>query len=325
MNLTQIKQDIQTNHISPVYILTGDEVGVMDIYINQIAKVKKGELIRFDNFKQIFDHLKVPSMIGGSGVYYCRDDAEIINNEKIWNLLDNTKWLKKDTIILVFTSIDKRKAFYKRFKAQICEFEPLSDEILIKYIRKQINLSEMNCKRLIEACEHSYSRIMLEIDKIKAYKDSVKEDNKEFQPDICMWYDTYDGIVERFMQDGTIYQPAQDSIFLWSDAVMYRQRQKAFELTEECFKSGEAVLTMLTVLYMNVKQVLQLQSCTSKDISKSTGLTGWQIQCAKKFVNNYLIEELINAMHLIREAEVGIKTGKIEEKAVIPYILVNML
>ena len=310
MNLTQIKQDIQTNHISPVYILTGDEVGVMDIYINQIAKVKKAELIRFDNFKQIFDHLKVPSMIGGSGVYYCRDDAEVINNEKIWDLLENTKWLKKDTIILVFTNIDKRKAFYKRFKAQICEFEPLSDEILIKYIRKQINLSENACKHLIEICEHSYSRIMLEIDKIKCYSGGKLLEEDAFQ---------------LLLKEGAIYKPAQDSIFLWSDAVMYRQKQKAFELTEECFKSGEAVLTMLTVLYMNVKQVLQLKSCESKDISKSTGLTGWQIQCAKKFVNSYSVQELLNAMHLIREAEVGIKTGKIEEKAVIPYILVNML
>ena len=316
MNLTQVKQDIQSNNFSPVYIFTGDEIGVMDIYINQITKVKKCELIRFDNFKQIFNHLKVPSMIGGSGVYFCRDDAEVINNEKIWDLIENTKWLKNNVVILVFTSIDKRKAFYKRFKAQICEFEPLSDEILIKYIKKQINLSERACEHLIEACEHSYSRIMLEIDKIQAFLEDYNKDNSnEIDPN---------QVLEKFLKEGVIYKPAQDSIFLWSDAVMYRQKQKAFELTEECFKSGEAVLTMLTVLYMNVKQVLQLKSCESKDISKSTGLTGWQIQCAKKFVNSYSIQELINAMHLIREAEVGIKTGKIEDKAVIPYILVNM-
>ena len=315
MNLTQVKQDIQSNNFSPVYIFTGEEIGVMNIYINQIAKVKKCELIRFDTFKQIFNHLKVPSMIGGSGVYFCRDDAEVINNEKIWDLLENIKWLKNNVVILVFTNIDKRKAFYKRFKAQICEFEPLDDEILTKYILKRISLSEMNCKRLIEACEHSYSRIMLEIDKIFCYKgyDFDEDDNEA------------DKAFEKLLKEGVIYQPAQDSIFLWSDAVMYRQKQKAFELTEECFKSGEAVLTMLTVLYMNVKQILQLKSCESKDISKSTGLTGWQIQCAKKFVNSYSVKELLNAMHLIREAEVGIKTGKIEDKAVIPYILVNML
>lgn len=320
MNLTQVKQDIQSNNFSPVYIFTGEEIGVMNIYINQIAKVKKCELIRFDTFKQMFEHLKAPSWIGGSGVYFCRDDAEVINNEKIWDLLENTKWLKNNVIILVFTNIDKRKAFYKRFKAYICEFEPLGDEILIKYIKKQINLSETSCKRLIEICEHSYSRIMLEIDKIKQYQDASRIghwDGEEYiETNQCL---------KNLLKEGVIYQPAQDSIFLWSDAVMYRQKQKAFELTEECFKSGEAVLTMLTVLYMNVKQVLQLKSCESKDISKSTGLTGWQIQCAKKFVNSYSVKELLNAMHLIREAEVGIKTGKIEDKAVIPYILVNML
>lgn len=317
MNLAQIKQDIQSKKFSPVYIFTGEEIGVMDIYINQIAKIKKSEIIRFDTFKEIFNHVKMPSMINISGIYFCRDDAEILNNEKIWNLIENTKWVKNDVIIIVFTNIDKRKSFYKRFKAHICEFEPLDDKILIKYIKKQIPLSEMSSRALIEACEHSYSRIMLEIDKIKQYTDAYNDENcNETDPNqVLKW----------LIEAGTIYQPAQDSIFAWSDAMMYRKQAEAFELMRECFESGEAVLTMLTVLYMNVKQVLQVKSCESKDISKSTGLTGWQIQCAKKFIKSYSVQELVNVMKLIREMETGIKLGKIEEQAVIPYIMINML
>lgn len=318
MNLAEIKQHIQSKKLSPVYIFTGEEIGVMDIYINQMAKVKNCEISRADSFKDIFNNLKVAPIVGKSNICFCRDDAEVLNNEKIWKLIEQTQWIKQNVIILAFTNLDKRKSFYKRFKAHICEFEHLDDKILIKYIRKQINLSDASSRALIEACESDYSRIMLEIDKIKQYESFYFShmSHEPMTPDVCF---------KELLKRGIIYSPAKDSIFAWSDALMYRKRATAFELMQECFESGEAVLTMLTVAYMNVKQLLQVKSCDSKDISKSTGLTGWQIQCAKKFINKYSIEELLNALKLIREMEVGIKTGKIEEQTAIPYLMINML
>ena len=315
MNLTQVKQNIQTRSFSPVYIFTGEELGVMDIYINQIAKVSRKPVAYMDTFKQVFSIVNGRSVVKQEGhVYIVRDDKEVLENAKIGEVLSNASW--EDIVILVFTSLDKRTSFYKKYKDNICVFEPLEDSVLAKYIKKSIPLTDKNCQTLIEVCEHSYSRIMLEIDKIKVYSLGMGYtlDDK-----------VYNHVLKELLDSGIIYKPAQDSIFLWSDAVMYRNREQAFQYTEDCFASGEAVLTMVTVLYNNVKQTLQVQAHEGGEITKSTGLTGWQVQCAKKFLNNYSTGELLDAMELLREMEMGIKTGKVEESFVIPYVLVNML
>lgn len=317
MNIVQVKNDINNRKVPPLYIFTGEEIGVMDIYINQIAKVLNQKVVRLDTFREVFGKLKVSPILEKSELYIIQDDGEILENEKIMELLNNPLWAGKNTVILVFTKLDKRSKFYKRYKDIICEFEPLEENVLTKYIKKEISLSDRNCRKLIAICESNYSRIMLEVDKLKSYRDGIKN---FFNHDR-----DFDDIFELFLDDDVIYQPAQDSIFLWSDTILNRDRKEAFKLADKCFQSGEAVLTMLTVLYTNLKKVLQVQACESKEVGNETGLTGWEIYGAKKFVNNFDISELLDAMDFIRQMEVGIKTGKIEEAIVIPYVLVNML
>ena len=67
-----------------------------------------------------------------------------------------------------------RATFYKHYKDEIIDFEPLPDGILKKYIQKEIALSDKSCQKLIDICEHDYGRILLEIDKIKRYVDIDK-------------------------------------------------------------------------------------------------------------------------------------------------------
>lgn len=84
-------------------------------------------------------------------------------------------------------------------------------------------------------------------------------------------------------------------------------------------------MVMLSVLYNNAKAVLQVQSYDGNNLSKATGLTGWQIKNAKPHVNKYSDEELIELLRLIQKCESGIKTGQIEEQFVIEYILARIL
>ena len=173
---------------------------------------------------------------------------------------------------------------------------------------KEINLNDTNCERLIQVCENDYSRILLEVDKINQF--DHENPNSAF---------------EHLLKSGTIYQPPKDAIFDWCETVMSIKPKLAFDLYDQCMRVGEATLPMLTVLYNNVKQTYQVQSCNSKDIGKSTGLTGWQITCGKKFSGKYTDKELLYYMKLLREMEVGIKTGKVDEDIVIPFIMVTML
>lgn len=136
---------------------------------------------------------------------------------------------------------------------------------------------------------------------------------------------TYDEAFEILIKDGTIYVPAKDAIFDFVDEVLNRHCNNSFELLQECYEVGEATMVMLTVLYNNAKAVLQVQTCKTNDISKTTGLTGWQIKNAKPHLHKYTDAELVNMLKLIQECESGIKTGRIEEQFVMQYILARIL
>ena len=130
---------------------------------------------------------------------------------------------------------------------------------------------------------------------------------------------------EHLLKAGVIYQPPKDAIFDFVDAVLHRDSYMSFKLMQESYDSGEATLVMISNLYNSFKALLQVQSCKSRDVENCTGLTSWQVKNARKHLNKYSIGELVNAMTIIRNAEVGIKSGTIEEAIAVPHLLVNIL
>ena len=135
----------------------------------------------------------------------------------------------------------------------------------------------------------------------------------------------FDNFFQMLVGNGTIYQPPKDAIFDFVDAVLKGKSAKSFELLRNCYGVGESPIVLLSVLYNNVKQVLQVQSCQSKDVVKTTGLSAWQVKCAKEKCGYYSIGDLVYFLKLIRRVEKGIKTGEIEEGIAVDYVLVNML
>lgn len=309
MDVATLKNYIKLKTIPTFLIFSGDEWKVQQIYINQIAKVTGKKCVRIDSISEIFQKLSNRSFVKESVVYIVRDDKELMQNEKLQQRIE--KVLGDNILILLLTNVDKRTKFYKSYKASICDFERLSDKMLEKYTLREISLSKRNLERLIDICEHDYGRILLEIDKIKVFGD--------------FWNISYDEAFEVMLKDGTIYVPAKDAIFDFVDEVLNRHCNNSFELLQECYEVGEATMVMLTVLYNNAKAVLQVQTCKTNDISRTTGLTGWQIKNAKPHLHKYTDAELVNMLKLIQECESGIKTGRIEEQFVMQYILARIL
>ena len=328
MDVSALKAYIQTKKIPNILIFSGPEWEVQKIYINQIVKVTGLESKRVDSIADVVSKFKSTSFVNKDYLYIARDDSEYMQNEKLQELVKQT--IGKNMFVLLLTNVDKRLKFYKTYKDSIVDFEPLKPMVLKKYIQKQITLSDKNCDKLMEVCEYDYGRCLLEIDKIKRYTENYY--NNDYGAD-CVEYTTgmkvlritEDKAFEVLLKDGIIYQSPKDAIFDFVDAVLDHKCELAFNLCEQCKAVGEATLVMISVLYNNAKAVLQVQSCNSKDVSKSTGLTGWQIINAKKHVGKYRNGELIHIMKNCVKCERGIKTGKIEEQFAVDYILVQIL
>ena len=321
MDVSALKNQIKSNTFSKILIFSGPEWEVQKIYISQISKITGLETKRIDTISDAVRKFKSISFVQKNYIYIARDDIEYMQNEKLQKFVKDA--IGKNMFILLLTSLDKRLKFYKTYKDSIIEFESLKPAILKKYVHNACLALDDEClDKLIEICENDYGRCLLELDKLKKFIAGNKDDHRDLYADKIESYTHY--CFNLLLNDGTFYQPPKDAIFDFVDAILDR-KIKCFDLFEQCKVVGEATLVMISVLYNNAKAVLQVQSCQSKDISKSTGLSNWQIMNAKKHVGKYSNHELLDIMRGCTEAEQGIKTGKIDEEFAVEHLLVNVL
>ena len=175
MNIADVKTQIKNKEIQSYYIFAGDEIEVQRLYINKIAEVLGLTVVRADCVADVWPSIITPTLLDKPCVYVVRDDKDILTNDTLNKNLTSDK-LNGNVIINLITTIDKRTKWYKANSDKIVVFERLSNEVLKKYIQREITLNNANCERLIAICENDYSRILLEIDKIKRYQRWLADD-----------------------------------------------------------------------------------------------------------------------------------------------------
>lgn len=311
MEIAKIKSQIKSGQFDKWYIFAGEEGAIAKTYINMIAKKGNYRVQYADSYMDVRAKLIQKALLSAPTLYVVFDDKEFLKDEKQWA---SVKGLKDDLLIFQYSSVDKRLKFWKNFKDRAVFFNHLDAHILKKHIKKRLNLNDANCEKLIEVCENDYGRIMLEVDKVKTFMSADKSVDGVME----------DGAFMRLLKEGTIFQPPKDAIFDFVAAVLDRTPKKALSLLNECREIGEPNMRLLTVLYTNMTQLLQVQDCGS-DTSKSTGLTGWQIKNVKPYVGRYSNEELVDALMRLRRLEKGIKVGEVDEAVTVDYFLMTTL
>ena len=169
MDLTTLHSEIVANKIKPFYVFYGSELKVQDIYIEQMAK-KIGNILYIDSVVDILPQLKNKSFLRKKTLYVVRDDKAFMSDEKLMQNIESL--LSENTLVLRISSVDKRTKFYKTMQSSFVEFSSLTESVLKRYIKNEIQLSDRNVERLMKICEYNYGRILLEIDKIKGFADA---------------------------------------------------------------------------------------------------------------------------------------------------------
>jgi DNA polymerase III delta subunit len=311
MDLATLKAHIKTGKLDNWYIFTGPEVKAMDIYLNQMASVNNATVVRLDSVSNLMQKLNSKSFVKNAQILILRDCKEFLSDDKLQAKITQIKTISDYVIVFIYSAIDKRSKLYKSYKDKIVEFEPFKMPVLVKYIQKDIDLSEDFCKQLAEICEMDYSRILLEIDKIKQYKKA----RPKFSSDAAM---------SKLLSTGAIYEPPQDAVFDFVDAVLKYKPKLAFRLLQESYASGEVTLVLIVNLYNSTKQLLQFQAYDGNNLAEATGLTPFQIRLASGRKGYYPNSDLVHFMRKLREVEKGIKIGEIEESIAVPYALVSL-
>ena len=292
------------------YVFYGEEWKVQNVYVHKISEMSGAEIQYIQSIQEVYEG-SGSALFDSKKCFVGIELQEVLKFDNLEKKFEQIKEVLGDNIlILQFYKIDKRSKFYNFIKdGSGIEFEFLHPIVLEKHILEEISLSPGSVKKLIEVCEQDYGRILLEIDKIQRFS--------QCENISC------DDAFKRLLDGRVIYQPPGDKIFDFVGAVLAGKPKLSFSLLRECKEIGEPSLRLLLVLFTNIRHLLQVQSCKGA-IAETTGLSNWEIRNVQAYENVYRISELVGALRLIREVEVGIKTGQIDEQIAVDYVLVNM-
>lgn len=315
MKLPDLQKQIVSKNIDRVLLLFGEEVAIMDIYLDKIYKVTGGDVLRFDSVKEAYAKMVQRRITtGNSRVFVVRDDKDFLKADKEWAKVFNAAESGADYLILIYSSMDRRSKFYKQNQEKLCEFEKLSSSVLAGYINRLLpGMTSQEQEQFAQVCECNYSRVLLEADKVKHYaKVRYLENGPAFR---------------ELLKQGVIYQPIGDITFLFTDAILTRNRRDTAKYLQQAKAIGESEILTLSVLYNGFKQILMVQGLGSDQSEpvKRTGLTPWQVKMAKEKQHHYSIPELVNALKVIRSVEKSIKTGAIDADVAVEYVIVNIM
>jgi DNA polymerase III delta subunit len=317
MNLMDLKSDIIKKQLRNFYIFTGDEVGIMYIYINQISKVKSLDIVRVDTVHDAWAAASTKGMFASEpAIYVVRGDKDFQKEEKHWDSVVNG--LTDSMIILLYDKADSRLKFWKHFKDDVIQVEKLDTPVLVKYIMQKLpGVSSTRAETLANVCGGSYDVCMLECEKILTFQNSTEDRDG--------WKSVTNNCVDKLIADGTISQSQETDVFQFVDAVCKRRIAESVLLASQLRFDGVSSITTLGTLYSSLKAILLIQCCTGSDIANITGLDNGTIYYNKKRTGFYSSGELVTAVRLISRVIEDIKIGKIEDEFATDYVLVKIL
>lgn len=316
MTIIELKDQIIKNQLSSFYIFVGEEIGIINIYIEQLSNKVGLPVIRADSVLSVYSKCTTRSIFGNAdSIYVIRGDKEFMKEEKVHSTIEQD--VGKNIIILLYDKLDSRLKFSKFFKDKTIQFEKLAPAILKTYIKKEVNLSDTNIEFLISLCDGSYDLCMLEVDKIKQFYSCAYIDRIEMPP--------VDKAFTELISSGAIYQPELSDVFKLAEAVCLKRKQEAIKLANTLQFGGIQSVNILGTLYNSLKSVLLIQCCEGGSVCEVTGLSSQLVYFNKRYVGKYPAQHLIEAIKLIANVISGIKTGWIDDSYATIYVLVNIL
>ena len=306
MNVPQLKSHIKNKDLPKMLVFVGNEYAIINEYIDQICKVLKLEKYSVASACSVLTPNKVMTLTQKNRLYVSKYEKQIQTSEKNWEYVKN---LGNNYLIVVLTQIDKRGKFYKHFEENVIEFDTLNADAIYLATQKKVGLKKDLLYRLIQSCDNNYGRVLLEIQKIKAYSEELH----------CSEQESY----EKLLSLGVIYEEPTSKIQEFTKCVLFGD-YKCFSILEQLKRNNESAFVLLAWLYNNIRNQLIVQ--TMKNVSpQATGINYYAIKECLERKGYYSIKELISALQVLKRVEQGLKNGLYEEDWAIDYALINIL
>ena len=304
MNLVDLKTKLVMNELPDLMIFTGEETGVMEIYIQQIINKLNLPVSKASSVADIFKLCSGNSFFKSKKLFIVSDDLDFIKNGSGW---DNIKKLN-NKIILRYHNYDSRLGFWKKFEQETVVFERMNLNVLVNHLSKEFNLPVHYTTILAQNCDCDYIRCKIELNKVICYS-KAKGISLEDAFRICL-------------NDGVLCLDTNSTIDDFINSVVTRNYNKMFQLYSILEKQGIAALKILNFLYNSFKGILVAQTIHSaRNVQQNTGINYYQYMKSKELSGHYTNEHIEDILYRIMQVEQGIKSGTISETISVDYLL----
>ena len=317
MDLYTLQNQLKAQSPYNFYVFIGTEVAVMKLYINRLAAITNKSIEWIDSLQECLYRISRSTLVTVPKLYIVQDDRFFMNKQNLWNKMPSL--LKSCSLILIYSKPETCARYTKTHSDNCLTFGALTTEALVRSVTKQIALSSTNAAKLAEVCEHSYDRVLQEIDKLKSYisyRNSIGSPISE------------DAAFRICLSEGVIYQPIGDITFELVNAIVSRRDAHQIEkLLIDAKTCAEPPLRTLTLLYTQYRNIMIYKSFENDltNIEARSGLKTYEIRNAKYNADMYSFVELKNIIRTLQDLDYSIKTGGIDEQVAISYFIAKHL
>lgn len=299
MKFSELKAELDAGKFRNLYIFTGEEREVMNRYIKRISPTN----LKGKSFVDILGQLTTKNLFSPQQTYLLEDDKSVMDYE----MKDIKRLVGKNTLILVFKTVDKRQKFFKNAEKDLVEFAKFASNQLVGFVKKVLPEVPDNLASLIAAYSgNDVARIENECNKLAMLGKPV----------------TIELIQE------LIEPPLEDRIFDMIDHVAKKKRYDTFILYYDLIELKESPIKIISLLYTKFKHVFLVQSMMqmqNTEIAGKTGLTFFQVNQARGLVGAFTMDEILEFLKKIQTVEVQMKTGEIPIELGMEKLLVDIL
>ena len=308
MNIAELKKDMKANNLAGLYIFTGEEIYIRNLYIEQIVDL--GFIWKeLPTVAELFKSVGTTKLIQKPTLYVIRDDMDFIKQDStVWDKL--VAWVNNSVnkVILIYNNIDKRNKFFKTFEENTVKFEKLSETVLLKYVQKEADISRENALDLIHRCDSNFNLCLLELNKVIMFSLSNNISIDEAYKKCCA--------------DRVVLDLPKESLEKYITAVMNKDFSLAIEISNDFDFTEEPPLKILAFLYNSFEALFAVVAYESGlSLKKNeSGANFWAVKNAEIFGMKWQIKQVRDMMDFIQFLESGIKMGIVSADAAIPML-----
>lgn len=317
MQLSDLMIAISNNKIPHFLILFGDEQAILDEYIKHIVQDK--QVIHCDTVSNVLSQCNRKSLVNTPRVYIVSNDDSFKSAEDVWENVMSTFNNSKHYLILRYTGINKTLKFYTRNKQNCVEFSRLGNDVLLTYISRYLpDLGVKYAQELIDYCNHDYGRILMDVDKIKQWKECNTDD--EGTPKT-------DSVFKLLDKQGLFHKEIGDITFELTDAVLGGYSDTAIQKLDEAKRKDENPILIASILYNGFRNLMAYMGlgANRKDAMTRTGMTKGELWGCNKNIGGYSFAELKRNTLFCQSVEVALKQGTLDADIGLDYLVLHCI